>query len=579
LLEVKDKLTRNVEVDNDPLCNLLEVKIEKSKKDSTYLAPTKKSLKTQIEKLVGRSPSEYDIDEYIGLNKKKLSVDEGYKKIQDNRKEVIKHIQKEVSSYISDHINEIYEVLRQCHNYATDPDYLKELQGEDFLVQVRAYRKLNRDTQKSILLAGEEGKRNVPPGLNTTVDITPGGSSGLWLGELGSYRTIGETNLQTLKLYTNYMSDSHTEVKEKEKEFKSLCQIEAIRNTSALLTNMMFFELAASNFEPLGIVSKSYNLKDIADQMPMAMVGAVSGAVFLEYTFKNKLTKKLPYDYREEGEKPEGVILNSRNERIFFDWLCSKINAQDIQDSLAKLTSSSSGEIPESLDVHGTKWIIKKSPLEEDTITLEDEAGYKIIFAKGKKAIYAKSGSMVNTLNNCFPSLFEIKKKSKEVTIVNKQLGKHIIGKEEENSYTLQTEDTTRVATFSIKIEAKGKKFCITLDKLSLDNSEEKKLSNNYHLIEFNAFPIKVLNGSIYEWYKVKLLDVEDKFLELVLKAAAEAKDPKKDEGDGDGNEMIAREGNFLGTDSLAENIDLTTPYIGEIGFNEHSNFTATYVY
>lgn len=185
---------------------------------------------------------------------------------------------------------------------------------------------------KNILLLSASGwetiKINIPPGINTTLEIPPTGSTKYFLGELGSYNKISMLNVSTLKNYQSFICEE-MDSKEKENEFKLLSQIEAIRNCSALLTNPMFFELARAGFvqykdgDPQ---EEKYNFDKIATQMPMAMKGAVAGSVYLEQQFSKSLKKnQLCYDYRADGIEKNGQILAARDYKILFDWLCYEL--------------------------------------------------------------------------------------------------------------------------------------------------------------------------------------------------------------------------------------------------------------
>lgn len=508
--------------DLNQLCGLLKVKVETTSAGQ-YKATTKKSLRTQIENLIGRGPSEDDIKEYIKLNKKELSQDETFETVKGDNTKVVKYIRNKVDEYVTKNSKEIYANLKHSERYVTDPDYLKELQYQDFLVQVRAYRKLNRDIQKDILLSGDEGKRNVPPGLNTTVEITPGGSSSLWLGELGSYSDIGARHLETLKNYGEYTSGNRKiGEKEKEKELTSLSQIEAIRNTSALLTNAMFFELATMKFKPIRVVEgeKEYNFSDIAEQMPMAMSGAVSGSVYLERGFKEKLTGKLPYDYREEGKKTEAEILDTRNKNVLFDWLSSKIKIRDIQDYINSVTETSA--VLDSLK-NDMGWEVIKSD-DPNHLILQDKEGYKITFKKGKLLAEEIKKDIENNIQNNLKSIFNIEKGT--IKLECKELGKFIITESKKGGfYIIKNQGDKELAEFSVKAGNKGTKVVITLDTLDICAGIQGVVKK-FCLTEFNAFPTKVFNELTEKWYGITLSDLEGKPLEFILKAAAEPKDP-----------------------------------------------------
>ena len=162
--------------DLDKICKLFGIKIVYDKKMTRYLDSTKKSLLNNIESVIGRAPNDDDVNEYIRLNYNKLNQDQEFIQLKGSSSGLIRYIKEKVNHDIAINSEEIYKISKQTAKYTTDPDYLQELakgsSKEDFLVQIRAYRKLNRDIEKNVLLAGDEGTRNVPPGGNTTVKIT-----------------------------------------------------------------------------------------------------------------------------------------------------------------------------------------------------------------------------------------------------------------------------------------------------------------------------------------------------------------------------------------------------------------------
>jgi len=280
LITFREKITENkVNVTNDKdyvekLGKLFNITI-KGKQDS-YQQSTLNPMREKIEDKIGRGPSDNDVKRYIELHQEEDIIRNFTSKETEEKKkekEKIDYIKDLVGNYIKINSNEIYKTLKASDVYTTDFDYLKELSKQDYVVQIRAYRKLNRDIEKFVILSGEEGLRNVTPGSNTTSKITSGGSTVHQVHELGSYVDIGENHIKTLQNFTEYMSGTRTTKEEKEKEFRTLSQVEAIRNTSALLTNAMFFELAKDGFQPVRSFwkEKKYDFKEIADQMPMAM--------------------------------------------------------------------------------------------------------------------------------------------------------------------------------------------------------------------------------------------------------------------------------------------------------------------
>lgn len=365
---------------------ILPKEVEASSQEIKKLkSDTEKKLLEKIEGIIGKYPNDEEkIIEYLRLTDKAAYKNHHIdsKIIQDTQSKLL-----ELSNN-SDQISRLYDNLRNTKLYITDSEYLKEVAKQEFLVKVLAYRKINRDKAKSILIEIENKERAVvPPGLNSTVDILHQGSMSHLVGELGSYKHIGQQYNKTLENFSDYFrskyrqnsseSDTHIMPGEREEEFESLFLIEIMRNSAALLTNPMFFELANVNYAPLRTIgdcevkqaesalkeiekkhqkkkstpnphqnalkeakaklktlseqqkkqayTKEYEFSLIHDQMPMAMKEAVTAAIYLENSFKNFLNKRLYYDYRNIIDNKEGAaILAQRDNNILFDWICFK---------------------------------------------------------------------------------------------------------------------------------------------------------------------------------------------------------------------------------------------------------------
>jgi hypothetical protein len=119
-------------------------------------------------------------------------------------------------------IQKLHNHLAKAYPYTLDNDYLKSIKQEEFLVQVRIYKKLGRDMMKSVILLHSGGyettKITIPPGINTTLEILPSGATKYLLGELGSYSKIAEWNTSTLENYSNMFQ---TGVPRKKKKISS----------------------------------------------------------------------------------------------------------------------------------------------------------------------------------------------------------------------------------------------------------------------------------------------------------------------------------------------------------------------
>lgn len=207
----------------DEICEKIFEKPLESSKNTKKYNKSSGFLDAVISKL-GKY-DENDLNEYLKLNQ--LSLKD------------FKEIREKLNNYITNNLEKIYELTEKTAHYSLDPKYLKtiaEIKG-NVLAQTRLYYKIHRDVNKNTLILGDEGRRNYPPGLNTTATIFSTGSNSLFLGELGSYKDITERNLHTLK---NYHMKS-TSFAEKGAEFHSLMQIEALRSTASILANSMFF--------------------------------------------------------------------------------------------------------------------------------------------------------------------------------------------------------------------------------------------------------------------------------------------------------------------------------------------------
>jgi hypothetical protein len=456
----------------------------------------------------------------------------------------------------------IYNHLREASKYTTDPDYLRNIEklsieeNHKFLVQIRIYKQLGRDMIKiaSLFTGGiEDIIISLPPGNNTTLKITSSGSANYFVGEFGSYKNIGKLNLQTLKNYSSFLSFQqpdpnkkiYEDTIEKEKEFRHLYQVECIRNTSALLTNAMFFELADAKFqttrtigvaqqreaeimlakakkskkdkkakdsaiesankkltiikENQGKQEKEYNLSEIADQMPMAMKGAVSGTVELEHKFFNYLPGQLKYDYRAEGNKANKKILANRDHNILFDWLCHKLNSQGLPLSF---TNSKIQKVK--------NYTLKK---EEDNYILEKDS-YIIVYSPilGKnieEKIQSELPQKFRKVQNQEAlSLKNDKGKEKFYSYTIEPAGKT---KDGNNKFIIKNEKNEPAAEFKAVYKARGQyefniiKYC------------------KFIISEIQKFPLSIFNDLTNKWYGMKLFEEQkDLFFSLLLSSTQE---------------------------------------------------------
>ena len=155
----------------------------------------------------------------------------------------------------------------------------------------------------------------------------------------GSYSTIGEhlhnlfannaTNPRQLKLFfkqalrgkidNDIVINKHnmSMLIDQLKTLVQLFELEVQRNPGALLTIPMFFDLADKGYE-------GYNMKNIAEKMPMAMESAVAGSTYLDFRLEGILTALSKYDYRADGIKSKGIELAGRDDNILKDWFGEK---------------------------------------------------------------------------------------------------------------------------------------------------------------------------------------------------------------------------------------------------------------
>lgn len=366
------------------LCKLFDVE-EKLKQNEDPTLPTLRSLEKKMDSLLGEvtddAIKQYNINNYY-LNIKSVSVDintlepiqtkHAYKSHSIKKysasapkltRSLVTELKDKLNNGILTHFQEIYEVSAKLMTYTYDPEYLNKVEEQSFLVKVRAYRGLIRDVEKNILLREDEKVQiAISPGDNTMVKIHPTGATSIEVGELGSYKRIASNNLKTLQNYQNFhyslTNKQPCEALEKENIFMTLFEIEAIRNSSALLTTPMFFELAHQQFK--GYYA-TYQFENIAQQMPMAMKGAVSGSVYIETLLKDYLGIRLPYDYREDGKEENAEKLDNLNQHILFDWLSYKMNINQIcQDYNEHIKASKEGDYSddtsESLELDNVGW-------------------------------------------------------------------------------------------------------------------------------------------------------------------------------------------------------------------------------
>ena len=301
--EVNDEITR--------LMHFFEIDIKYSINKQKYLVSTIKSLQTQISKLIGEEANEEQIKFYKTI----------HPEFQNETNEVIIN---HVNSYIDNNAGKIVDTMTNIAKYMLNSEYLDYIRDQPFLTQVMVHRQISRDLQKTLLVEGNIDQISIPPGLNSTLKITASGSATVFVGELGSYKDIGNTYTVTLENYKNYFSKPGVTATEREIVFKTLHQVESIRNASTLITLPMFFELASVGFHSIRCDGYKYNFIEIDVQMPVAMEGAVSASIFLNNALSGLLPYDLPYDYRAIQDHKKGAILDYKNKILLFDYILFK---------------------------------------------------------------------------------------------------------------------------------------------------------------------------------------------------------------------------------------------------------------
>ena len=315
------------------LCKLFNIEIKRTiggKVKQEVLT----DLLSKIEGIIGRYPEDHEIKEYMRLTKQQDKdmgkvAEEVHKKVQDKLADLYAYIDRKnlLALDIATGISRTYkDILRDQQDAIAkldipNPD-APEQNKKNFLAQVRADRKFNRVAYKDAVIEdNSEGTFNLPPGRDTTNTFYSSGSMSQFVGTLSTYREIGSN---PHKAPTEF---KETIIKDQPRsnsisKFRNLFQVEAIRSTSALLTNAMFFDL---------VEKKTLKIEDLADKMPMAMKEAVPAAVFLEHSLRDQQSSRMVYDYRGEGKELPAKILAAKNNNILYQWLVEiKLEKNDI---------------------------------------------------------------------------------------------------------------------------------------------------------------------------------------------------------------------------------------------------------
>lgn len=213
---------------------------------STTAKNQRTKILNSIKSVIGRSPSDTEIKEYAikhGINP------------DLERDEIIKV----AISYIENNSKDIYRIMESSAILAVDSDYLKLLEEQDFLVQVRIYRKINITVGEFLCKVQGQSHMVVPPGKNGYITMNDNGTVTTKSLAFQKYSDLAKQTWLLENYKSNYFGDKTHEYSPKDEIFHSTFQIEAIRSTSTLVTVPMFFDLALEKYQPLRLfATKQY---------------------------------------------------------------------------------------------------------------------------------------------------------------------------------------------------------------------------------------------------------------------------------------------------------------------------------
>lgn len=244
--------------------------------------------------------------------------------------------------------------------YAEDQLNLNDQDNDavEFLATLRLNKKLDRDIGKVRLIGAlhsdSKDKMGESSQDKTSLSITPQKKTFSHLNfDEGTYKEISKR----LELYskTNKISNKENTKGEKQGKFKDIFKsiikngkmadgliteydsiakqtiedklltdaalifgLEGQRNSAALLTTAMFFDL---------VDKRVYKITDMPEKMPMAMKSAVKASSYIDHKYQQNFTSLLKYDYRP-SDQSSGTLtktqgLSARDTNILNDWLSS----------------------------------------------------------------------------------------------------------------------------------------------------------------------------------------------------------------------------------------------------------------
>lgn len=309
------------------------------------------------------------IKDYFKANKEKIesvcASDSDYDKNWGEVQKAVYYLEKKVeiqNKFQKVHaVNKKIELYTQEQRKDVEHSFAEPVHSQknasSFLAKTKASKKLDKDLGKIYLYDYKYGtkahitntsvtKRTTQQ--NETLEVYKGGAFSDYVVNEGDYKSIGkrlqrfiddhyikEDNLSKF-LKASLKGEGYGDiVHDNAKGFsvdlmdhlqtlvKLIFGVEVKRNSAALLTNPMFFDL---------VDAKVYKVQDIADRIPMAMKGAVSASVFMDKQ-KNEST----YDYRNVTLLPMQLVDNKSQ---YWSQLKSKIDKKIEELNIAKKVSS-----------------------------------------------------------------------------------------------------------------------------------------------------------------------------------------------------------------------------------------------
>lgn len=567
-LKIQDAIFKESQEFKD-LCNFF--KIESTTKSAPYAELLKK-----IEDVIGRYPADHEIQQYQLLtNQQERTLEQVAKVVHDKVQEKLpmlyEYIDKKKSlSYEDDNgfMRTYQDILRDQQDAIAKLD--KPNQGNsqqnkiNFLAQVRANRKFNRAAYKDATIESNfaNQRHNLPPGRNTQNTLYHTGSMSHWLGEFGGYQELAKQKGEELLNYKKNITVHEKPHDNTTNMFRNVSQIEALRNPSALLTNAMFFDLVEKG---------KLKIIDLSQHIPMAKKDTVPGAVYLEHSFKDHLSSRLPYDYRDPKDqgKTASETLVTRDNNILHQWLVetkleNAIPITDINNAI-KETDTTIQSVNNALGDCTVKYFDKDSkeittiPKEQykntkiadiSKITVEHN-GYsieldpEIIIKVGQWESERKfeqdndveigfiKGSIANQCNARGSNTKKGFIEHFEQEIEKKKNGSTVQYFDKDGKQIIDTDNIEIKTVHKIKIEKNGQFIELEPEKImakDVDRELFDKLHSNLLALSITGFPVAVFNELSEEWYGVTLpylagIGIGD----LRLKAAAEPQEPDFD--------------------------------------------------